>query len=182
MAKVTGRTPAAVFKALANAALPTNRTVKQQLHYLTAVRTGATELRIATLLGVKPARLRSWQSGAVTPTRANRAKIDEVFADFWRINNRGRDRVATQAELQGVLRLTGTPRGVIFLLIGAKRDERDSILLEPDRESRDWARLRRTTSALLNYGDAVLLIEILDIPINYLHLTSPGGYTLETIS
>lgn len=140
---------AAVIAMLArqNSAPPPVRTIRQQLAYLTAVKTGASELAVARRLRTQPATLKRWATGAVTPNPAHRASILEEFQRTWNFNNRYQSiKKMTNAKI----RITGTPLGTITV----QRQARGSIIAENDRR-RSWIGVQRSTTDLEAYDEFV---------------------------
>jgi hypothetical protein len=141
---------AAVIAMLARQAAappPANRTIKQQLAYLTAVKTGATEQAVARRLRTQPATLKRWRSGATMPNPAHRASISEEFRRTWNFNNRYQNIKKVQ---NAKIRVSGTPLGTITI----QNHPRGSILAENDRR-RTWLGIQRATDDLEAYDEFV---------------------------
>lgn len=126
---------------------PANRTIRQQLAYLTAVKTGATEQSVARRLHTQPATLKRWRAGAVTPNPAHRASILEEFKRTWNFNNRYQNIKKIQS---AKIRVSGTPLGTITV----QNHPRGSILAENDRR-RSWVGIQRATDDLEAYDEFV---------------------------
>lgn len=76
------------------AGLNTPTGLRQRIAYLRAPKTGVTDRRLAQLLGVKPDTLRAWlphgEHKGRPPSKASREKIEQLYTQFRRINNRDR--------------------------------------------------------------------------------------------
>jgi len=129
------------------AAPPPDRSIRQQLAYLTAVKTGASELSVARRLGTQPAALKRWRSGGVTPNPAHRTSILEEFKRTWNFNNRYQNiKKITNAKI----RITGTPLGTITI----QNIPRGSVIAENDRR-RSWIGIQRAITDLEAYDEFV---------------------------
>jgi hypothetical protein len=150
---------------------PAGRSVKQQLHYLLSVRTGATDRRIAQLLGVKPARVRAWASGKTVPTKANREKTQAQFEKFWEINHR-------RARLpDGMMKISAEPKGAISV----NDKPRSHLMIEPNAK-RGWAVIREASEDQITDEEfhGQWFTDTFPIEIPYVTFDA-GYYTLETV-
>jgi hypothetical protein len=109
---------------------PDDRSTRQQLRYLTAKTTGASNQSITRQLGIKAPTLRSWLTGTAKPSAASARKIDELFQHFWQVNNANKFTTAARTTKQ--LKITGNPQGIITI----QGRPRASIIVERGR--RKW--------------------------------------------
>lgn len=157
MASGTGPSLGAAVHDLLRVSPREHRSLKQQLHYLTAKTTGASVPSVARQLDTSPKTVRIWISGERPPTKANRDRIARLFDRFWEINNRS---APGRNPGDRMLRVTGP--------VYVHGKQRTSVIVEKGRRARDWEALRTSSAEDISKDKGLLFINALDIPIPYL--------------
>ena len=174
MARVRGSSLGAAVRLLLG--VVPDRSLLDQLKYLTDVKTGASKDSVAAQLGVSRGTLTRWIGRRQRPSAKSQGKINALFARFWRINHRyvplvGDETLRLSAPVDPArpptrgIRVSGRPR--------------DHLLLEQGNHPRDWAQLAAASTRQINADEGALFVRLI-VLIPYVEL-GPGPYTIETL-
>ena len=168
--RASGPNLGAAIHALMHVPVPTNRSWKQQLSYVSSRHTGASTESLMSQLGVTERTLKIWQKGGRVPAKRNQAKLREMFGRFWEINHRRANPGNRMFRVHGEIYVSGRQRWSILV-------ERLS-----GSQARDWERLRTTSDADISKDDGLVFVEALDIPPGPAYLKFTGGeYIMEFV-
>ena len=172
MARVRGASLGAAVRLLLG--VVPDRTIGDQLKYVTDAKTGASRESVSRQLGVTWGTINRWMRGRQKPSRRSQGRIKVLFDRFWRVNHKVPAFAGTEK-----LRLSSPPdtssppsRG-----IRVSGRARDHLILEQGNKPRDWPRLVGSTTRQINADEGRLFVELI-VEIPYVEL-GPGPYTIE---
>lgn len=174
MAKVRGASLGAAVRLLLG--VVPDRTIGDQLKYVTDTKTGASKDSVSRQLGVTWGTINRWMRGRQKPSRKSQGKIKALFDRFWRVNHKVPAFQGTEMlRLSSPMDRSMTPsRG-----IRVSGKARDHLILEQGNIVRDWPRLAASTTRQINADDGKLFVELI-VEIPYVEL-GPGPYTIEIL-